>query len=942
MHPVNLNLSSRGTTFSAINPLQQVSVSRRLDGGVTVGSAGLQLLPVGSNVEGEVAAGGQSVFFADAGLDEDVSVAPTIDGAEFSTVLRSEMSPEQIAYHVVLPRGATLAQQGGGAVVMRDGRTLAIIPAPSAVDAQDSFVPVMMRVLGDELLLNVAHRSRDVAYPLLVDPRVITYTVTRNTPGWELESCDPCNNNDVSAPKIAGPEGGVLTSPAGADYGYGEIAEWSPGEQDCNEKKKVKIGLIYCYSIYREPEYHPEASWRWHWQNSPNRLRNLKETSYLGVSLTPYAPTVDENGEEDKESGTDAQEDYLAGTGWWEYRVGCLSGTNSSEEAPPRTITGCKGNGDPYMALALREAPSEFVYWGPPGPYGEGGKFSTRVAAPSVTTTLSVEAVVITEEVGLHRRHGWRKSEQYGPLNEGEPNRHDPCYSDPVDCATGNLTETQTDLQVPGKGVGLSLTRTYNSQAAASQESPGPFGYGWSWTFGAHLANYGAEGGQRQIVEQGNGSTVAFTETEGKTTTEPGVQATLSSSTNGQWVYTLPNQNVLTFNSNGTLVSESDRNGNVTTIGESCPNGGGCRVEVTDSAGRKLTLYKNSQGMVERAVDPMGHTVTYGYENGNLVSVIEPGESTPRWRFRYDAQHRMTAMIDGRGEATVNEYDSANRVIKQTDPRGDTHRFEYREVGDEELEGALDVASETSGEEDFLPELTAEEEAILLGGEQEPYVPPEYVTQIIDEGTGAVTLEHFDSDNQLSTITDGFGTPNATTSSFTYDSQGNTASETNGADHTTDYSYDAEGNKTSETNPLGDKTEWKYDSHHDVIAQTTPRGETTTIRRDEHGNAVEVSRPAPGGETQITKYTYNSFGELTGMTDPLGQTWNYEYDGYGDRTAEIDPEGDKRTFAYNRDSQEISTTSPRGNAPGVEPAKYTTILERDAQGRIVRVIEPLE
>jgi YD repeat-containing protein len=939
MRPVDLDLRSQDGAFSAINPLQPVSISRYLGGGVIVGSAGVRVQLVGSDVPGAVE-GGQSVFFANVGVDEDVSVAPTISGAELSTVLRSQLSPREITYRVTVPQGAKLSQQGSGAAVTRGGQILATIPAPSAIDAQDTFVPVTMRVAGDELVVQVARSSQDVAYPLLVDPRII---VTRRTPGWHFYT------GEEKGPKLEGPQAGVLTAPAGAQYGPGEIKEFTPAQQDFEEKQKAcpECGLVEYDYVYAEPQYKPSAQWEWRWAGHTNRFRegHLTEIGYYGVSLTPnVASTSEPNGS-----------DYVAGTGDWSYQIGCY-GQPSYGSAPPATIVTTEGCQDlPRIGLTLEQAPSEGVWWGAPGGSKEtnGGRgFSIRVAPTTVATTLSVEAVVVAEARRLHRRHGRSKSERYGLGNEGAPNLLDPCEKDPVDCATGNLTETQTDLQVPGRGVGLTLARTYNAEAAASEYSPGPFGYGWSWTFGAHLTDYGLEGGgDREIVEQRNGSTVAFTDIGGQTTTEPGVQATLSESSDGQWVYTLPNQTVLGFNGRGDLVSDADRNGNVTTVAETCESReaegeSGCRIIVTDPAGRKLRLYENSEGLVERATDPMGNTVRYGYEDGNLVSVTEPGESTPRWRFRYDSQHRLTEIVDGRGGATTNEYDSQSRVIKQTGPRGDTHRFEYREIGSEELEGASDVAAETSEEEDFLTETNEEEEELMREGyeivEGQSYTPPEYTTQLTDEGTGAVRLEHFNSEDELSTITDGYGTPQATARSFTYDSQGNLTSETNGEGHTTHYDYDAEGNKTSETNPAGDETEWRYDSTHDVIVETTPRGETTTIQRDPHGNPIEVSRPAPGGETQTTRYSYNAFGELTGMTDPLDRTWRYEYDGYGDRVAEIAPDGSKRTYGYNLDSQETSTTSARGNVPGGEPARYTTIIERDAQGRVVRVIEPLE
>jgi len=126
-----------------------------------------------------------------------------------------------------------------------------------------------------------------------------------------------------------------------------------------------------------------------------------------------------------------------------------------------------------------------------------------------------------------------------------------------------------------------------------------------------------------------------------------------------------------------------------------------------------------------------------------------------------------------------------------------------------------------------------------------------------------------------------------------------------------------------------------------VLTITTPNGETTTVTRAPNGDAESVSRPTPVG-TQTTTYAYDSHGSVTNVTDPLGHTQKFTYDNQGDRVSETDAEGDTRTFAYNPDSQQIATTSPRGNVPGGNPARYTTTIERDAQGRVVRVIEPLE
>lgn len=56
--------------------------------------------------------------------------------------------------------------------------------------------------------------------------------------------------------------------------------------------------------------------------------------------------------------------------------------------------------------------------------------------------------------------------------------------NEPVDCASGDLYRTFTDISVPGYGPALDLTRTYNSLEASTE---GIFGYGWSSSYDMHL-----------------------------------------------------------------------------------------------------------------------------------------------------------------------------------------------------------------------------------------------------------------------------------------------------------------------------------------------------------------------------------------------------------------------------------------------------------------------
>jgi RHS repeat-associated protein len=479
-------------------------------------------------------------------------------------------------------------------------------------------------------------------------------------------------------------------------------------------------------------------------------------------------------------------------------------------------------------------------------------------------------------------------SELFGGVSEAAPNLVGCQRGDPVNCATGNLYESQTDLQVPGLNGGLTFTRTYNSQAAVGASAPGPLGYGWTFNFGENLSVNATT--KVVTVTNANGGTVTFTPTSGGAySAPPWVQATLVLNGEGNYIYTLPDQRVFTFNSSCQLQKITDRNANATTLAYAS----GRLETITDPAGRKLTLAYNSEGLIESAKDPMGHVVKYAYEGKNLQSVTEPGETSARWQLKYDPSHELKEMTDGRGGKTTNEYDSSHRVTEQKDPLGRKTTWSYG-MGEAK----------------------------------------------VTDPTGSVTDIQFAGDLP-SAVTQGYGTSSASTKTFYYNAAAAPISVLDGNNHATQYTYDGEGNRTSMSDPNGNETKWTYDKTHDVLTVTTPKGETTTIKRDSNGNAESTSRPATGETTQTKKYTYDSHGNLTSVEDPLKRVWKYEYNTHGDRTSETDPEGDKRTWEYNEDSLETSTVSPRGNVTGGNPTEFTTKSERDNQGRPLKITDPL-
>jgi hypothetical protein len=208
--------------------------------------------------------------------------------------------------------------------------------------------------------------------------------------------------------------------------------------------------------------------------------------------------------------GNDWQESH----GWQDIRaelggIEYVPGTAETGSATAADIEGFCGSWS-----SSKGAPPSKMAFSPPEGCLQGFGMELRIEKHLTSAALlTVGSVLVTARsagaLKHHRRRGVRHREVMGPNNPGDPELFRVCEGDPVDCSTGNETETQTDVEIPGLGVPLALTRTYNSQEAVTQSSPGPFGYGWSSSFSDHLKiNTEAK---TVTVEQANGSDVVFT-----------------------------------------------------------------------------------------------------------------------------------------------------------------------------------------------------------------------------------------------------------------------------------------------------------------------------------------------------------------------------------------------------------------------------------------------
>jgi RHS repeat-associated protein len=197
--PVNLSLRATGGGFAATNPLLMLRIPKRASDGIELPERAVSITPVdattGSSLGGsEGVLDGASVLYANTQTDTDTAVKPLTSGLEATSILRSALSPQQLAFRISIPRGASLEQKRGSAVqIVKQGQVIASIPAPDALDAEGVPVPVRTSISGNTLMLTVDHRSAGYRYPIAVDPRLTDTAILLGRPqsNWGYASDDP-------------------------------------------------------------------------------------------------------------------------------------------------------------------------------------------------------------------------------------------------------------------------------------------------------------------------------------------------------------------------------------------------------------------------------------------------------------------------------------------------------------------------------------------------------------------------------------------------------------------------------------------------------------------------------------------------------------------------------------------------------------------------------
>jgi RHS repeat-associated protein len=202
---------------------------------------------------------------------------------------------------------------------------------------------------------------------------------------------------------------------------------------------------------------------------------------------------------------------------------------------------------------------------------------------------------------------------------------------------------------------------------------------------------------------------------------------------------------------------------------------------------------------------------------------------------------------------------------------------------------------------------------------------------------------------------------------LTYNSNGTTATSTDGNGHATSYGYTG-GNLTSVTPPapLGAEaftydginriktatdgknqtTSYTYDTLDRVATVTFQDGSLTSYTYDDNGNLLTATDHPAGSGTSVTTDSYDGFNQLVQEVLPQanGRTNQYGYDKVGNLTQTLDDDGEWITYRYDEANRMTSIEEPFvenvvGNCSSATSTPCTR-FEYDDNGNLTKTSYP--
>ncbi|WP_264356271.1 DUF6531 domain-containing protein [Pseudarthrobacter sp. MM222] len=509
--------------------------------------------------------------------------------------------------------------------------------------------------------------------------------------------------------------------------------------------------------------------------------------------------------------------------------------------------------------------------------------------------------------------------------------------NDPVNTATGNFIEPESDLGFAGVASNVVLSRMYNS-LASGLEVPGVFGPGWASVLDQYLTV--SDDGCRWVMADGRA--VDFPR-EGAgwgrgvgenywLTREPAKAADLAELDSvpegtSEVLVVRDNQGAWwAYSAAGVWLGTGSGPGRTVSVLREKPADGGSAgpvARLVHARGRFLDVeYVAGLVAVVRASD--GRRVEYGYDSaGRLTRVAtELGTRTYRW----NEQGLIEAVVSAAGVLEAeNTYDEHGRVVLQVTQHGRRTRFAY-------LPGRVTAVSDEDGtrSNSWIADAKGRLVGVLDSHDQRQSMAYDGHGNLVSftERDGSVTVNAYDGrGRKIRTVT-----PEGADLTYGWDEQDRitTLVTESGAAVSYEYADDVSRDPAVILDPLGGRTEleWRngqlvrvvdpagvaigfeYDGYGDLVSTRNAAGDVARIVRDQAGRPVAALSPS-GAET---RFGYDGAGLLVRREDPDGAVWAFEHDSAGRTTAFVAPDGGRTELEYAVNGELVRTMDPLGRA----------------------------
>lgn len=533
-----------------------------------------------------------------------------------------------------------------------------------------------------------------------------------------------------------------------------------------------------------------------------------------------------------------------------------------------------------------------------------------------------------------------------------------------LDLPLGNFSHyTKSSFAMNGT-VPLVFAHTYNSYSTTYPEvfygakdvngvteTYQPLGDGWSHNFHTFVSIVGnrTDNTMRALVHWGGGKIDVYKATSSGIIPESfGVydEFTLSGNT---IVIKTKSQMTYTFATNGGtgasvlyLNSVKDRNGNTMTLNYETGVNGSKRIKsvVDGTSNRSLQFYyeKSGTNLLTKVSDPLGRSIKFDYEyNKNtgryqLSSFTDAKNQTTSYNYKDNTKLSTSKLLSEiqlpKGNYIKNQYDANSRLTRTED--GST----LTQVNVQPTYGSTMTTNSTVN--------------VTRGGSNTSTYNYTYNKNNVITGmtsTQGLNMNSTYGNSSHPELPTAISSNSTNVSNVTYDSRGNITKVSvtgDGTTLTTTMTYDAMNNLTSVTDPKGYKTTYSYDSNGNLIGISAPESVTSSITVNSKGLPTQITNPM-GVKTQ---YQYNDYGNVikttlpalslstsseydaasrqTSFTDALGRTTSFTYDKNDNLTCSTDAASNKTIYSYDQNDNLTDITNAK---EGVTSMSYDNVTD---------------